>query len=365
MKCTAVIGYGGQGGWHTNQILKSDVVKLAGVYDIKPERNELARKRGIHAYNSLEELLADENVEIVVIATPNDSHKELAIKAMEAGKNVICEKPVMLSSADLEEVLDVAEETGMHFTSHQNRRFDVDYLAMKEVLDSGKLEKPISIESRVHGSRGIPSDWRGKKEFGGGMLYDWGIHLIDQVMQLFPEERISKIYCTESHTTNNEVDDGFKLHILYESGLTALIEVGTLNYIAMPRFYLQCQRGSALITDWREKAKVAYCKYWNEKEILPVETAAGITKTMAPRDEVTLDTFTIDIPKSDVHDFYRNYVRAIDGLEPQYVSHEDSLKALRIIEAAFESIRLNQVVDFDDSRIRNDQIKLKLKRDFK
>ena len=85
-KNVAIIGYGGQGGWHAEQIKKSDVVALAGVYDIKPERNELAVSRGIFAYSSLEELLADKNVEIVVIATPNDSHKELSIKALNAKK---------------------------------------------------------------------------------------------------------------------------------------------------------------------------------------------------------------------------------------------------------------------------------------
>ncbi len=362
MKNTAVIGYGGQGAWHTEQIKKSDVVSLAGVYDIVPEKRELAQSRGIHTYSSVEELLADKKVDIVVIATPNDSHKELCIRALEAGKNVICEKPVMLSSNDLEDVLDVARETGMHFTAHQNRRYDVDFLAIKGIINSGEIGPAIAIESRIHGSRGIPSDWRGKKEYGGGMLYDWGIHLIDQVMQLFPEDNISKVFCTEQHTTNNEVDDGFKLELLFNSGITAHIEVGTLNFIAMPRFYLQCQNGSALITNWQQKTKVVHCKYWNEKEVLPIQTAAGITKTMAPRDEITTEAYEIDIPKSDVHDFYRNFVKSIDGLEPQYVTHEESLQALRIIETAFKSIQEKQVVDFDNALELNSQIRIRIKK---
>ena len=81
-KKTAVIGYGGQGGWHTEQIKKSDVVSLKGIYDINPEKRKLAESRGIYAYSSLEDLLADEEIELVVIATPNDSHKEISIKAV-------------------------------------------------------------------------------------------------------------------------------------------------------------------------------------------------------------------------------------------------------------------------------------------
>ncbi|MBO5744925.1 MAG: Gfo/Idh/MocA family oxidoreductase [Clostridia bacterium] len=346
-KNVAVVGYGGQGGWHANQILASDVVALAGIYDIDPAKLELARSRGIKAYTSLEEILQDESVEIVVVATPNDSHKSISIASMEAGKNVVCEKPVMLTVAELDEVLAVANKTGKLFTVHQNRRWDVDFLAMKSIISEGKLGDVVCVESRVHGSRGIPSDWRGQKEYGGGMIYDWGIHLIDQMVQLLPGETLKKVYCTAQHTTNFEVDDGFKLQLIYESGVTAHIEIGTLNFIAMPRFYLQSMKGSALIQDWRQKAQVVYCKHWNEKEVLPVQTAAGITKTMAPRDEITIDTYEIDIPKSDVHNFYRNVVKAIDGVEPQYVTHRESRLVLSIVEAAFKSVEQGQVIDFE------------------
>ena len=112
---------------------------------------------------------------------------------------------------------------------------------------------------------------------------------------------------------NKEVDDGFYLTITFKSGAVAFVEVGTYNFISMPRFYMKAEKGSALIIDWKEKTQVAKCKYWHENDVLPVQTAAGLTKTMAPRDSVTLDTYELDIPKSDVHDFYRNFVSAIDG----------------------------------------------------
>ena len=80
-----------------------------------------------------------------------------------------------------------------------------------------------------------------------------------------------------THITNKEVDDGFYLTITFESGAVAFVEVGTYNFIAMPRFYMQCKDGSAFIEDWQKKCKVAKLKAWNEKEVLPVQTAAGIT----------------------------------------------------------------------------------------
>ena len=345
-KNLVVIGYGGMGGWHTEKALKSDVVNLRGIYDIKAERRELARSRGIFAYDSFDAVLSDPEVDLVTVAIPNDAHPEVVIRALEAGKNAICEKPVAITSAELQTMIDAAHRSGKLFTVHQNRRWDVDFLAMKQLMKTGEIGELIRVESRIHGSRGIPSDWRGKKAYGGGMLYDWGVHLIDQILQLI-DEKVRYVYCTLENITNDEVDDGFRLEITFESGKTAYVEVGTLNFIAMPRFYMKCKSGTALISDWREKTKVVRCKYWHESDVLPVETAAGLTKTMAPRDDVTTDTYELERPASDVHDFYRNVCRAIDGLEPQLVTHEQVMRVLKLIEAAFRSAETGARVEFE------------------
>lgn len=340
----AVIGYGGQGAWHTRQILSSDVAALTGVYDIDPAKNALAEKNGIHAYSSFEEVLNDSMVETVVIAVPNDDHKELVIRSLEAGKNVICEKPVEMSVAAFDEMTAVADKSGKLFTVHQNRRWDVDYLAMKKIVESGEIGELINIESRIHGSRGIPSDWRCTKAQGGGMILDWGVHLIDQILQII-KERIVRVYCTETHITNSEVDDGFKLTMYFESGKTAYVEVGTYNFIAMPRFYLQCKNGSAIIEDWQKNAQVARMKAWNEKEVLPVQTAAGITKTMAPRDEITLDMYEAERPQSDVHDFYRNFCAALDGKAESAIKLCEVRRVMQVMEACFKSSDKKQALE--------------------
>ena len=342
----AVVGYGGMGSWHVNHALKSDVLDLCGIYDIDEKKSELASSRGIYAYSSLEELLNDKSVEVVTVAIPNDAHLETVVKLLDSGKNVICEKPVALSSADLEIMIEASKRNGKLFTTHQNRRWDVDYLAMQQIKDSGEIGKPIRIESRIHGSRGIPSDWRGMKEHGGGMILDWGIHLIDQLMLIYKDEKIDTIYCETTNITNKEVDDGFYLTITFESGAVAFVEVGTYNFIALPRFYMKAEHGSALISDWQKKTKVAKCTHWHESEVVPVQTAAGLTKTMAPRDSITLDEYEIDIPHSDVHDFYRNFVKAIDGKEEQLVTHDQMRLDMKIMEHAFASAEKKQVIKF-------------------
>ena len=161
-----VVGYGGMGGWHCDRIRSMEKFELAGVWDINPAKLENAREDGIFTYGSFEEVLADESVRLLVIATWNDVHKPLCIEAMRRGKNVISEKPVSMSLADLDETIAVAKETGKLFTVHQNRRWDDDYLTMKNIRDKNLLGKVFRIESRVQGSRGIPGDWRREKGHG-------------------------------------------------------------------------------------------------------------------------------------------------------------------------------------------------------
>ncbi len=344
-KNLVVIGFGGMGSWHVGHAQKSDVVNLRGIYDIDPAKTEKAKKLGIYAYSSFDEVLKDKEVDIVTVAIPNDQHRDVVIAALDAGINVICEKPVTLSTELLEEMIEAAKHNNKTFSVHQNRRYDVDYLAMKQIYDNGDIGEIFNIESRVHGSRGIPSDWRGKKEFGGGMIYDWGIHLIDQIMMIKGKD-IKQVSCRLDNITNKEVDDGFKLELFYADGSRAFIELGTYNFIQLPRFYMQGLKGTAIITDWREKAKVVKCKHWHESDVLPVETAAGLTKTMAPRDSVTIDEYEIEKPASDAHDYYRNFCAAIDGTAEQLVTFDDMLFDMKVMEKAFESAECGHIVEF-------------------
>ena len=244
---------------------------------------------------------------------------------------------------EFDAMVKAAEDNGVIFSVHQNRRWDVDFLAIKSLIESGEIGETLNVESRIHGSRGIPSDWRCHKPEGGGMILDWGVHLIDQMLKLIPE-KIVKIYCENTYITTSEVDDGFNLRLTFESGKHATIEVGTYNFIAMPRFYMQAKGGSALIEDWQKKCRVAKLKAWNEKEVLPVQTAAGITKTMAPRDEITLDFYELERPTSDVHDFYRNYVKALDGKESQLIKNSEVRRVLEVMLTAFVSSEKGEAV---------------------
>lgn len=347
-KKLVVVGFGGMGaGFHVKNALVSDAVELCGVYDTDTEKQKKALEQGLKVYNTLDEVIADKDVEIVTVAIPNDAHCKTVLSCLEGGKNVICEKPAAMNSGELSEMISAAELAGKIFSVHQNRRWDVDYLAVKQICESGSIGDIFDIESRIHGSRGIPSDWRCEKSRGGGMIFDWGVHLIDQILTVIPS-RIVSVYCETEHITVKDVDDGFKLHLRFENGCRAMIEVGTYNFISMPRFFVRGTKGSALIRDWRENAQVVECTHWHENDVLPVKTAAGLTKTMAPRDSLTTRAYEWERPYSDVHDYYRNFVRAVDGVEEQIVTHAQMMRVMTVMEAARSSGEEQKVLPFDD-----------------
>jgi scyllo-inositol 2-dehydrogenase (NADP+) len=344
----AIVGYGGMGRWHKTGICKTDRVKFTGAYDINPERMEQALKDGFEkTYQSYEDLLADKDIDIVVVATPNNFHLPQVCQAMEAGKLVVCEKPVAMSSAELQEMMDCSERTGVKFAVHQNRRADADYRAMRDAVEKGLLGEVFEIESRVTGSRGIPEGWRQYAIAGGGMMLDWGVHLIDQMVMMMAPAKVTDVYCEMYHVNYKECDDGFKMIMHFENGASIMIEVGTSHFISAPRWYVCGDRGSLVIPNWDCNGKIVRASkhevHWEEEIIY---TKAGPTKTMAPRSKDTIEEIIIDGNEwhADFDAYYRNLADYLDGTAELLVKPEEAMRVMKIMEAAFESDRTRSVI---------------------
>lgn len=356
MKNVAVIGYGGMGRWHVSAIVgkpyyagitfdKSDVVELAGIYDIDEKKREAIKADGYHCYETFEEVLADPSVDIVVLAVPNNFHEPLAIQALDAGKNVLSEKPVTLSSESLERMIAAAEKNGKIFSVHQNRRFDSYFVTMKKLAEEGAVGDIISLESRIQSDHGVPGDWRKTVEAGGGMLYDWGVHMLDQQLFLLGYD-VDRVYAHFDYLTGIPVDDGCYVDVFFKSGKFAHMEVCTYNFLTLPIMYMRGTTGSALFNFWEQPIKVRRCTDWDDTDdILPVKADAGLSKTIAKRNGRSVEEFDEQLLVPDVHDYYRNFCAAIDGTETQLVTHDQMRMVMKVIDAAFESARTNKVIN--------------------
>ena len=343
----AIVGFGGMGSYHVQLLKNADCLTLAGIWDIKEERREYARQNHIFVYDSLEHLLADETVEVVLVATPNDCHHPIALQALAAGKNVICEKPVTLSCALLDEMIAAAEKAGKFLTVHQNRRWDRGYGILKWALEKDMLGQVYRIESRVHGAHGIPGDWRQDPAQGGGMVYDWGIHLLDQVIMLYPDAKIQSVYATLNYVTNTLADDGFMVDLLLDNGVHYLVDVGTSNFITLPRWIVLGINGTLRMDNWGLEGEFVCAKGKDETDVQPVVTSAGLTKTMAPRRADTIQTLPLPDLWPDLSEYYRNIADHLDGKADLLVTHPQMRRVMRLIEAVFASARTGQVIPFE------------------
>lgn len=340
-----IIGYGGMGGWHRKNAPKVDGVDVVAVYDIDHSRVEAAKEEGLKGYDSLDDFLNDKEINTVLIATPNHVHKELAVASANAGKNVIVEKPVAMSMKEIDEMLDASKKNNVVFTVHQNRRWDKDYCKVKKAVEDGLIGKVYTIENRVHGSGGIIHGWRNKKEYGGGMLLDWGVHLIDQILYMIPNKVVS-VYAELFSVINPEVDDYFKLLMKFDNGISAQVEVGTFCLRSLPRWFVGGNNGTLVVDDFEGHGGITKINNLADEfgsEI--VETSAGPTRTFAPRpDEVKEE---IELPDANPQwtDFYANVRDVIDGKAELIVKPEEVKRAYSIIEAAFKSNETGKSVE--------------------
>jgi predicted dehydrogenase len=341
-----IIGYGGMGGWHHHNIdVKKRVpgLTVTAAYDTDPERLKAAAEYGLAVHESAESLLRGD-IDIVLVATPNQFHKPLSVAAFEAGKHVVCEKPVTMTVRDFDDMCAAARKANRFFCVHQNRRWDRDYLTVKKVIADGAIGKPYAIESRVQGGKGVMHGWRAFPEAGGGMVLDWGPHLIDQMLQLVPEA-VVRVDCHLHHVKIPQVDDYFKLMLRFEGGLSAQIEVGIYHYIKHPRWLVCGDGGDLTIEDWSCGGKIMRMKnddkMWDDTI---AHTAAGPTRTMAPVVKEVLEELPLPEVETDWGEFYKNVIACIEGREEQIIKLPESRRVMRVIEAAFESDRIGQSV---------------------
>lgn len=342
-----IVGYGGMGSYHAKLLKENQNIEVVGTYDISEDRRTASLADGYKVYESLSAVLTDDVVDFVLIATPNDVHKEIAIAALNAGKDVICEKPVTIYSEELLEIMEAAKINNRAFIVHQNRRWDEDFLTMKKIYDEQIIGDVFHIESRVQGANGIPGDWRHLKEYGGGMLLDWGVHLLDQLLFMV-DSKITSVFANLSYILGDEVDDGFQVFITFENGITSLIEVGTTNFIQLPRWYTKGTKGTAVINDWDINGKIVTQNLGEIEAPKPIKAGQGLTKTMAPPSEKAVTTSDLPKVEKTMESFYENVVSVVAGNAEPIVKNEEVLRVLRLMETIFKSAETNQVIkDFD------------------
>jgi predicted dehydrogenase len=219
---------------------------------------------------------------------------------------------------------------------------------MKKLFDDNMLSNVYRIESRVQGSRGIPGDWRNQVEHGGGMVYDWGIHLLDQALMMTGTRKIQTVYTELTNVTNENCDDGFRTTLIFDDGLSFYVEVTTSNFIELPRWYMLGENGTAVLNNWSCEGKIVMVSDWENKDAVPIVAGAGITKTMAPRTKDSIKEYPLPVQKANWGEYYKNVFAYLRGEADIIVTHDQQRRLIKLVEAIFASGYSGRVVEFEN-----------------
>ncbi|MDH7482028.1 MAG: Gfo/Idh/MocA family oxidoreductase [Armatimonadota bacterium] len=319
IKC-AVVGYGGafnMGKAHAQWMNDTGRMITVAACDINPERMEAAKRDfpNIQTYTDIDDMLRESDAELVVIVTPHNTHADLGLKAIEAGKHVVLEKPMCLTVEEATKMIEAAKKAGVTLTTFHNRRHDGDFMMIKEIIEKGLIGEVFHIEAFIGGYNKPGSWWRSDKEISGGCLYDWGAHFVDWILNLIPEkiENVTGFFHKRVwHDVTNE--DQTQAIIRFRNGAMADLQVSNIARLPKPKFRILGTKG-AIIDEWKGTLRLS-----TEIEGIPIDTE-------------------VKYKDSTWHEYYPNLAAHLLDGAPLEVTPESSRRVIAVIETAEKSAK--------------------------
>lgn len=338
----AVVGYGYSGrAFHTYLIGLAEGLRLYAISTRDPERQKRASADHPEAriYSDFDQVLADDQVQLVVLATPHNTHRGLAVRAMDAGKHVITDKVMCMNAREAEDMIAASQRNKVMLSVFHNRRWDWDYLTVRKVIDDGLLGKPYLFEAAIL-HYGRPRGWRAVKAQSGGILYDWPAHFVDQALQLVPAEAES-VFCEAKYRDTWPIDIGnyAKLLIRFANDVLYQIEIGNLAAIDKPRWYVLGDQG-ALIKYGLDPQEGPM----NARNIDAAEEDPAVRARVRTLVHGQMEELVVDSVRGTWKSYYQNISDVLNRGAELIVKPEQVYKAMRVFDAAMRSAEIGQVV---------------------
>jgi predicted dehydrogenase len=319
-----LIGYGAIAQAHAASITATPGLRLAGICDVSDERRQMAaREWSVRTHARAEDLLDDPEVRLVVVGTPPSIHSDSVMAALRAGKHVVCEKPFALRVEEVDRMIDAAAARDLVLTVFQSRRWDPDYLALRDVVRSGRIGEAFYMESFI-GGHGHPCDfWHSHEPISGGTIYDWGSHYFDWILQLFPNP--VRTVSAQAHklvwhdVTNS---DQVRVDLTFSGGAQASFLQSDIAAARKPKWYVLGTHG-AVVGEWQAEA-------------VPADFPARV-KVYRPTAGGSNEELLALAPRDD-HGFYRNLADHLAWDEALAVKPEQARRTVAVMEAATHSI---------------------------
>ncbi|MGN6668510.1 MAG: oxidoreductase [Trinickia sp.] len=315
--------------------------RVAAIATSQPER-ALADYPNARAVADIDALIASSDVECIVVATPNDTHYALAAMVLAAGKHVVVDKPVTLTASEARTLARLAREHNVLFAPFHNRRWDGDFMTVRDLIASGALGRVVHFESHFDRFRPLVRErWREQAARGGGLLFDLGPHLIDQALALFgaPESVFATV---KQHRDHASAPDYVHLLLGY-ADKEVVLHASALSAIEPPRFTVHGTRGSYVKAGLDTQEDQLKAGLRPGQPGFGAGNASGILRAMEGDREIERTVPTRD---GAYVEFYRAVANAVSRGAPFPVSPQDAIDVMAIIELANESAREGKRLPF-------------------
>lgn len=328
---TGLVGYGSVAEkMHAPLIHTSPHLELYGVVERNHEKSK-ERYNHVRVFKSIEDLLVEDAIQLVVLATPNDGHFFQAKQVLEAGKHLVVDKPITVKSSEAIELDRLAQEKKLKLSIFQNRRWDGDFLTIQKLIKEGILGRVVHFESHFDRFRPEPKDnWREKDVPGSGILYDLGSHLIDQALILFG--RPDWIYAEVlKQRVNVKADDFFDISMQF-GGVKVSLTASIFVNAPLPKYMLMGDKGT-------------YIKYGldvQEQALKEAKWPIGTSWGKEPEEHwgrIYFEGNSLEYPtlNGNYRQFYENVAHAINLGEHLAVTASQGIECLQVIEACRQS----------------------------
>ncbi len=328
-------------------------LKLRAFCDVSPERLHQAREDFPHvkSYESAQLMIKDPDLDLVIICTPPNTHARLSMEMMTEGKHVLCEKPLALNLKDASEMADMAEKWGVHLSCHQNRRWDSDYLAVKQAISEGLIGDPFYMETFVGGFSHPCGYWHSHDEVSGGTAYDWGGHYLDWVVSLMPDP-IEAVIGTRHKRVWHDVTnaDQERIQIRFAGGKEAEFIHSDIAAVRKPKWYLLGTKG-AIIGNWQDltQFEIDPVLYFHEHRIPPTEMVPDLA-LYRRHSSGQIVAQRMAIPERQPFSLYRNLADHLLVGEPIAAPLAQSVLVVAILDAAARSFSRGGSLEALDGR---------------
>jgi predicted dehydrogenase len=289
-------------------------------------------------YESADELANDHDVDLVIVSTPPNTHATLSLRMMAAGKHVLCEKPLALTQNETASMVAMAEKQRVHLSCHQNRRWDVDYLAIKQALADGLIGDLFYMETFVGGFSHPCGYWHSHEAISGGTAYDWGGHYLDWIVSLIPDQVTAVIGNRHKRVWHDVTNaDQERIQMRFAGGQEAEFLHSDIAAVRKPKWYLLGTEG-AIVGYWRDVTsyEIDPILYFHQHDIPATEMTPALTlHRRHPSGQIVAQKLAL--PKREPYVLYRNLADHLLTGEPIAAPLEESVVVVTILEAAARS----------------------------